>query len=47
MNNQKIIFAVVAIVAAVGIAVSAVASNLAYAAISSQTTDTGCTNVCV
>jgi hypothetical protein len=33
MNNQKTIFAIIAIVAAVGVAVSAVASNTAYAAI--------------
>ena len=35
--NQKTVFAIVAIVAAVGIVVSAVASNAAYAKISSVT----------
>jgi hypothetical protein len=46
MNTRtKIIFTIVAIVAAIGLAVSAATtSNLAYARISSETTDTGCTN---
>ena len=39
MKNQKTIFAIVAIVAAVGLAVSAVASNTAYAAISTRCTN--------
>ena len=42
MDSQKTMFAIIAIVAAVGLAISAVASNTAYAAISSA--NTGCTN---
>jgi hypothetical protein len=43
MNKQKTIFAIVAVVAAVGLAATTVAtSNTAYAAISSV--DTDCTN---
>ena len=34
MNNQKAVFAIVAIIAAVGLAATVVISNLAYAAIS-------------
>jgi hypothetical protein len=44
MNNQKTLFAIVAIVAAIGLAATVATSNLAYAKISSQTTDTSCTN---
>jgi hypothetical protein len=45
MNKQNTIFAIVAVVAAVGLAATTIAtSNLAYAKISSQTTDTSCTN---
>jgi hypothetical protein len=43
MNNQKTMFAIIAIVAAVGLAATAVAtSNLAYAKINSV--DTSCSN---
>ena len=44
MNNQKAMFAIIAIVAAVGLGATVVTSNLAYAKITSETTDTGCTN---
>jgi hypothetical protein len=44
MNNQKTIFAIVAVVTALGLAATVATSNLAYAKISSVTTDTGCTN---
>jgi hypothetical protein len=40
--NQKTIFAIIAVVAAVGLAATVPTSNLAYAKISS--TDTSCTN---
>lgn len=43
MNNQKTIFAIVAVVTALGLAATVATSNLAYAKISSVTTDTGCT----
>jgi hypothetical protein len=43
MKNQTIV-AIVAVVAAVGLAAIIATSNPAYAAISSQTTNTGCTN---
>jgi hypothetical protein len=42
MKNQKTIFAIIAIVAAVGLAATVATSNLAYAKISSA--DTSCTN---
>jgi hypothetical protein len=43
MNNQKTIFAIIAVVAAVGLATTTIAtSNTAYAKISS--TDTSCSN---
>jgi hypothetical protein len=42
VNNQKIVFAIVAIVAAIGLAATVATSNLAYAKISSV--DTSCTN---
>ena len=42
-NQTKTTFAIVAVVAAIGLA-AIVTSNLAYAKISSVTTDTGCTN---
>jgi hypothetical protein len=44
MNNQKTIFAIVAVVAAIGLAATVATSSIAYAKITSQTTDTGCTN---
>jgi hypothetical protein len=43
--KQKTIFANVAVVAAIGLTATTLAtSNLAYAKITSETTDTGCTN---
>jgi hypothetical protein len=42
MNNQKTMFAIIAIVAAIGLGATVVTSNLAYAKISS--TDTSCSN---
>jgi hypothetical protein len=44
MNNQKTMFAIMAIIAAIGLGATVVTSNLAYAKISSVTTDSGCTN---
>ncbi len=42
--NQKIIIALIAVVAAIGLAATVATSNLAYAKIKPETTDTGCTN---
>jgi hypothetical protein len=42
MINQKTVFAIIAIVAAIGLAATVATSNLAYAKISSV--DTSCTN---
>jgi hypothetical protein len=44
-NQTKTIFAIVAVIAVVGLAAATVTtSNLAYAKITSETTDTSCTN---
>jgi hypothetical protein len=42
MNNQKAMFAIIAIVAAVGLGATVATSNIAYAKISSV--DTSCSN---
>jgi hypothetical protein len=42
MNNQKTVFAIIAIVAAIGLGATVVTSSLAYAKISSV--DTSCSN---
>jgi hypothetical protein len=42
MNNEKTIFAIIAIVAAVGLGATVATSNIAYAKISSV--DTSCSN---
>ncbi len=39
--NQKIIIALIAVVAAIGLAATVATSNLAYAKIKPETTDTG------
>jgi hypothetical protein len=45
MSNQKTILTIMAVVTALGLAAATIAtSNLAYAKISSVTSDTGCTN---
>jgi hypothetical protein len=44
MKNQKTTFAIIAIVAAIGLATTVDTNNLAFAKITSETTDTSCTN---
>jgi hypothetical protein len=42
--ETKTVFAIVAVVAAIGLAATVATSSIAYAKISPVTTDTGCTN---